>query len=303
MAVSEAKLIDAGIQVGLVSAKTVNSLKLQAKRERLKLLEMVTRTCRFPETALYRALADIRQVPFLIPRDLVPDREAMKLLPDRIWSQRLMIPLQGVNGSRILALSDPDDRLGLERVERATGRTYRPGLAEPEIIRAVLARTEADAGKRHAAAPETGDRGGETDSVTLLDDIMKEVYLRRASDVHFEPGETGMRIRLRVDGQMQEYFKPMTRGDEEGLLNRVKVLAGLDIAEQRMAQDGAMTYEVMGWDIPETDIRVATIPTKWGERCTMRILGQDTEDFTLERWACPKICSRSSRTGFVPPTA
>ena len=301
MAVSESTLIDAGIQVGLVSAQTVKGLKLQAKRERLKLLEMVTRTCRFPETALYRALADLRQIPFLGSSELIPDREAMKLLPDRIWSQRLMMPIKGVNGSGILALSDPDDRLSLDRVIRTTGRNYLPALAEPEIIKAVLARMDAGGGPGRAAAPQAAESVSDTDSVTLLDDIMKEVYLRRASDVHFEPGETGMRIRLRVDGQMQEYFKPMTRGDEEGLLNRVKVLSGLDIAEQRMAQDGAVSYEIMGWDIPETDIRVATIPTKWGERCTMRILGQDTEDLTLEQLGMPKQMLEAFRRGISAP--
>jgi type II secretory ATPase GspE/PulE/Tfp pilus assembly ATPase PilB-like protein len=116
---------------------------------------------------------------------------------------------------------------------------------------------------------------------------MKEVYLRRASDVHFEPMEDGMRIRLRVDGQMQEYSRVLTRADEEALMNRIKVLAGLDIAEQRMAQDGAMKYSITNWNIPETDIRVATIPTRWGERGTMRILGQETGRLSLEQLGMP----------------
>nr|WP_319393863.1 type II/IV secretion system protein [uncultured Desulfobacter sp.] len=302
MAVSETALIDAGIRVGLVPADTINTLKLQAKREKLKLIEMVTRTCRFPQSALYRALADTRQMPFLQAADLVPDHEVMKLLPGRTWSQRLILPVKGGNSSRTLALSDPDDRLSLDRVSRAAGVAYVPALAEPDVIRAAIDRAQAAATGRHGEAKSGDGIGGQgTDPVSLLDDIMKEVYLRRASDVHFEPGETGMRIRLRVDGQMQELFKPMTRTDEEGLLNRVKVLSGLDIAEQRKAQDGAMSYEVMDWDIPETDIRVATVPTRWGERCTMRILGQDTDNFTLEDLGMPPRMLEDFRNGIRQP--
>ena len=284
MAVSEATLIDAGVQVGLLHPDDLHGLRLQAKRERLRLVEVATRAGRFPAAALYQALADVRGLPFMQPRELKPDLDALARLPRNVRSQRLLLPLQSGNGKSTLALADPDDRLSLDLVERNTGREYQPALADPDSLRAALRRGLKSLPGDHQA-PEAGEQ--EQDPVQVLDDVMKEVYLRRASDVHFEPMEDCMRIRLRVDGRMQEYSGVLSKAGEEALMNRVKVLAGLDIAEHRMAQDGAMKYAVQGWDLPEVDIRMATIPTRWGERGTMRILGQDTDQLTLEQLGMP----------------
>jgi type IV pilus assembly protein PilB len=282
MAVSEATLINAGVLVGLLTAEAVAKLRLQAKRERLGLVEVATRAGRFPEAALYQALADIRGIPFLQQAELKADHEVLAMLPRQTRQQRLMLPVRVEEGSRLLVLADPDDRLSLERVERATGMVFKPALAAPEALKKAILKsrqagqTSAQAVVQPIEAPETND------PVRLLDDIMKEAYLRRASDIHFEPQQGGMRIRLRVDGHMQEYPRSLSEADEEGLLNRIKVLAGLDIAEQRMAQDGAMKYVFVDWNMPETDIRVATIPTRWGERGTLRILGEETGQLSLQ---------------------
>ncbi len=294
MAVNENLLIDAAIRIGLVRDEDVKSLRLQAKRERLPLLEVVTRAGRFPEEALYQALADLRGIPFMRPAQLVADTEALMMLPHAVRQHRLMLPIRRDDDERLLVLADPDDHISLERVERATGRRYRPALANPEALRGAIERSSAGPGTRPAATEKS-------DPVQLLDDIMKEVYLRRASDVHFEPRETGMRIRLRVDGQMQEYSRLLHPADEEALMNRIKVLSGLDIAEQRMAQDGAMKYSVMNWNMPETDIRVATIPTRWGERATLRILGQETGGLSLEQLGMPEEMLAEFRRGITRP--
>jgi type IV pilus assembly protein PilB len=282
MAVTETTLIEAGIRVGLVDAETLKGLRLEAKRERLPLLEVITRAGRFPEAALYQALADIHHLPFLQPTDLKADRETLALLPRSMRQQKPMLPVRR-GGERLLVLADPEDRMTLERAERAVGQPLLPALADPRALRAAMLRSGEE-----GPQPVQAAAGEENDPVQLLDDVMKEVYLRRASDVHFEPIEGAMRIRLRVDGRMQEYGRLLSLSEEEALMNRIKVLAGLDIAEQRMAQDGALKYTISNWDIGETDIRVATIPTRWGERGTMRILGQETGNLTLEALGMPE---------------
>lgn len=297
MAVSENTLIEAGVQVGLIVEDSLKNLRLQAKRERLKLLEVVTRAGRFPETALFQALADIRSIPFFQNHELSIDQSLLEQVPRNLRKQRLMLPVKKNGSELFLVLADPDDRLSVDRVERATGLQFKTGLADPEALKTIIMR-ESD------GAPILPVVQGETeakDPVQLLDDIMKEVYLRRATDVHFEPIEDGMRVRMRVDGEMQEYNRLFSKTDEEGILNRVKVLSNLDIAEQRMAQDGAMKYTILNWDIPETDIRVATIPTRWGERGTMRILGQDTGDLTLEQLGMPNEMLADFRSGIARP--
>jgi type IV pilus assembly protein PilB len=303
MAASETTLLEAGLKVGLLTPDALGELRLRAKRERLRLVEMVTRTGRFPVAALYRALADVRGLPFLQPSELRADPAATALVPARVLLQRLMLPVLGADAGEdsvgLLALADPDDMLSLERVERATGRKYKMALADPDTLRAAILRT------CETAYPEVGAGGGMDESVhdpvRLLDDIMKEAYLRRASDIHFEPREKGMRIRMRIDGKMQEYRRLTAAIDEDALNNRVKVLAGLDIAEQRAPQDGALKYKIMEWDVPETDVRVATVPTRWGERVTMRLLGADTGVLTLEQLGMPPALLGEFREAICRP--
>nr|WP_321465081.1 GspE/PulE family protein [uncultured Desulfobulbus sp.] len=296
MAVTEATLIEAGIRVGLVDAVALKGLRLQAKRERLPLLEVVTRAGRFPEVALYQALADSHQMEFFHPSDLKGDAEALAMLPRTMRQQKPVLPVRR-KGERYLVLADPEDLLSVERAERAVGCRFIPALAEPRALRtAVLLSGD---GGTVAAIAQGGD--GDNDPVELFDQVMKEVYLRRASDIHFEPIEGGMRVRLRVDGQMQDYGRLLSMAEQEALMNRIKVLASLDIAEQRMAQDGALKYTISDWDIPETDIRVATIPTRWGERGTMRILGQETGNLSLEDLGMPPEILGEFRRGIARP--
>ncbi|QPJ62481.1 MAG: type II/IV secretion system protein [Candidatus Nitronauta litoralis] len=284
MAVNENTLINAGLQSGLVDSSTISRLKLQARRERIGLLEAVAREGRFPITALYQALADLRGIPFLNSRELRPDSEIIAKLPPNLMQRRLLFPIQVTNGERLLAMADPDDQIGIDSIQRASGQHFQAALADPEALEAAIFREM----KGNNPLIETPDLTTDGDSVTLFDSIMKEAYLRRASDVHLEPNKQDYRVRLRVDGHLQEYPRPLSHADGEALMTRLKVLAVLDIAEQRMAQDGGMTYRVSDWDMGEMDIRVATVPTRWGERATLRLLGQETGRLTLEGLGMPE---------------
>ncbi len=123
------------------------------------------------------------------------------------------------------------------------------------------------------------------DLVSLLDQIFKEAYLRRSSDIHIMQDEFGLRIRLRVDGDLQEFLTETSHDANiaNGLISRIKVLSDLDIAEQREPQDGGMSYYLPPPIDSEFNVRVATAPTRLGERITMRILGQDAQDLTLAK--------------------
>lgn len=283
MAVNETTLINAGVQAGLVNADDIPSLKLQARRERIRLIEAIMRAGRFPEAALYQALADLRQMPFLLPKDLQPDEEVMHKLPVNILQRRAMVPLT-FDGELYLTVADPDDQMSVETAQRASGLRFRMALASPEALRSVVRRWMRD---QHPVG-EVETSVGEADAVGLLDEVMKDAYLRRASDIHFEPEKHDLRVRLRVDGHLQEFHRPLSHAEGEALITRIKVLAQLDIAEQRLAQDGGVTYQIEHWDVPPVDIRVATIPTRWGERVTMRLLGQGTSGFDLAALGMPE---------------
>ncbi len=297
MAVTESALINAGVQAGLIDAAGIPQLKLQARRERIGLLEAIMRAGRFPEAALYQALADLRGIRFLLPRDLVPDPVAMDKLPKNILQRRAMVPVRHIDEQLLLALADPDDTLGLETAQRATGLRFELALAAPEALRASVRRWL----KTQQQDNDTEAVVAETDATGLFDDVMKDAFLRRATDVHLEPDKQGMRVRLRVDGHLQEYHKPLSHTEGEAVITRVKVLSGLDIAEQRTAQDGGMTYQIRQWDVAATDIRVASVPTRWGERITLRLLGQDTTGLGLGRLGMPDFILEPFRAAVNRP--
>lgn len=105
--------------------------------------------------------------------------------------------------------------------------------------------------------------------------------MNRSSDIHLVTEETGLRVRLRVDGRLTDFPIVANADTAAGLVSRVKVLSSLDIAEQRMPQDGGFSYHIAPPIDREFNIRVATAPTRLGERITMRLLGQEASGISL----------------------
>ena len=105
--------------------------------------------------------------------------------------------------------------------------------------------------------------------VKLVNAIMTQAVGDRASDVHIEPAEKNVRIRFRVDGVLHEPMPPAPKNIQGGLISRLKVMADLNIAEKRMPQDGRISMKVGGKPL---DLRLATLPTVFGEKVVIRIL-------------------------------
>ncbi|MEM7173108.1 MAG: ATPase, T2SS/T4P/T4SS family [Pseudomonadota bacterium] len=276
MAITESNLISAGLQAGLLSNDQLAEMRLQARRERVRLLEVVTTSGRFPVVALYQAYASLRNLAFLETKDLIPDEELVKRIPSGLMQRRNFLPVRTRGGESFLAMADPDDHVALDTARRFFRDQSKPALADPQSLTLTIAELFG------ANAEESRDTVAAVDSVALLDEILHAAYLYRASDIHFEPLTNGLRVRLRVDGQMQEYRRRFNEVERDGMTTRIKVLAGMDITEQRVNQDGGFSYDLSGRDGGNTDMRVATVPTRWGERITLRILGQESQHLNLE---------------------
>lgn len=116
--------------------------------------------------------------------------------------------------------------------------------------------------------------------VAVGDEIFHAALIRQATDIHIEPSSIDLRVRLRVDGLLDDY-RQFPIAVHQPLLSRLKVMSGMDIAERRAPQDGRFTLS--SDHNSEIDIRTATIPTKHGERMTLRLLATQTQDLTLGR--------------------
>lgn len=274
MAVQEAVLIQAGTQAGLVDPIMLPELKSSARRSGVDLVQLLCRTGRYPVSALYQALANSRSLPFYGREDIEVDPNFLNPFNSEVLLRRMFVPVS-VKGELVVLVSDPDDRMGLDTAQRVLGKRVTQAIAEPLLIESVL--------RFHFNQYEPG-----MNAVNLIDDILKEAYIRSATDLHFEPQETGMLLRMRVDGKMQNYERPVSKELSETLMSRIKVLAGLDIAEQHMAQDGGFSYRIEDWfEVDEIEMRVATIPSRWGEKATLRILGQSTAGQSLAQLGMP----------------
>lgn len=278
MQIKASVLISAAVENGMIDAETVAHLQVKARRERIDLLDAVTHHGRFPVSALYRALADVRGLPFIAPRALQSDQKLLAKIPDALLYRRAFLPIAEQGDKVLVATDNPDDQISLDMLRRILGRPIVLALADPEAIKAAIRET----GRLLKRPAGDFDALGESDSVAELDRIFKQAYLNRATDIHFEPHQNGLRVRLRVDGRLQDYPAEFSEQEGQSLISRVKVLAGLDISEQREPQDGGISYHLPKPSARELDIRVATVPTRFGERATLRIMGQGTEDLSLE---------------------
>lgn len=265
MPVHESSLISAALQAGLVDATTVSRLRPLARAQRIGMVEAIGREQRIPPAAFWQALAQQRGITWFDLARMEPDEAGFKRLPSVLLQKHNMVPMRDSDGQAWLVLGDPDDRMGAQAANRLLGTEQKVAMADPEAVASLILR---ETGR----LPTSSGRNDE-DATQLFDRLMKEALLRRGTDIHVEAGDGAHAVRLRVDGVLQPWGVPLPRALGESLVTRIKVLAGLDISESRSPQDGGMKFAIAQWDGDAVDIRVASMPTRHGERLTLRLLG------------------------------
>lgn len=278
MALTDDQLLEAGKQSGLIETAVLDKLRAEARRKRSSLLAMILAHYRFPTSALYRAVAEKNAIRFIDLNSHPIHTDLLKKLPASLLKRKLLLPVVDENGA-VLVVPDPNDRATIDIVQRLMGKPLPLAMADLALLELKVARLFSD--KEMAVKDTTSTVEDEVDLVALLDTILREAYLNQASDVHFLTEEEGLRVRLRIDGKLRDYPISADLSVVAGLISRIKVLAGLDIAEQRQAQDGGCSYHLAAPIDKEFNIRVATAPTRLGERITMRLLGQESGGLSL----------------------
>jgi general secretion pathway protein E len=199
----------------------------------------------------------------------------------RFLVESAVFPFEGADGSK-LAMADPTDTAALRAAEIVLGGTVDVVVASFEDIATVLGERlgddeseggAADAGLAHSDddIESLRDLASGAPVVRALNDLFERAVELRASDIHVEPGRSGLVVRMRVDGLLRNVPAPLG-ALPQALISRIKILAGLNIAERRLPQDGAARVRV---GRAEMDIRVATMPTQHGESAVLRLLPRD----------------------------
>lgn len=242
------------------------------------------------EFQLASAIAEAYGVEAVELSNFPVDPTAMNKLPLTLARRHRMLPI-AVNETTItVAVGDPGDVLALDDIRAATGLVVRPLVVTKEDLDRLMDRyvrdsTDLDQAAAQIVAEET-TAGTSSDGLNSVNEdapvvryvnaLLERAITSRASDIHLEPGEHDLKIRLRIDGVLHE-VDAVPRGIQAAMISRLKILSGLDITERRVPQNGRITKDLGGRSI---DLRTATLPTVWGEKVVLRVL--DTGGIDLE---------------------
>ena len=221
----------------------------------------------------------------LIPGEI--EDAVFSLVPPQFVQKHQLVPFKLVGSTLTVAMSDPTDLVAINEVKFVTGYGVRVVLATPSNIKKTLdhrfggvsyddvlkkfgdGEMEVVQDDDDVNLQELQQATMDAPVVTLVNAILADAAKRRCSDIHIEPYEKIFRVRFRIDGVLQEIMSPPLRL-KNALVSRLKVMAGLDIAERRLTQDGRIKLK-MGVG-GELDIRVSVLPTLFGEKVVMRLL-------------------------------
>src|SRR6202045_418520 len=198
----------------------------------------------------------------------------------RFLRESMVFPFRSKGGAVRLAVADPMDTAAIRAAEIVFGETIELAIASFEDITTILERldggdtAEAEASERPHSDDDIDslrDLASGAPVVRAFNDLIERAFELRASDIHIEPFRSGLTVRMRVDGMLRAMPAPAGIMPQ-ALVSRIKILAGLNIAERRLPQDGAARLRV---GRSEIDVRVATMPTQHGESAGIRLLPRD----------------------------
>jgi len=225
-------------------------------------------------------LADFYKCKRVQRGDLTGERFAGAQLSVRFLKEERLFPFADEAGAILLAVAAPIDAETMQAVEIALGRETALAVATVEDIEAALgsAQSQAPAETVMEAADEINAASDDLDDlrdlargapvVRALDDLLRLAVEQRATDLHIEPFAGQLKVRMRIDGLLKSVAAPPLNM-AKGLLSRLKIMASLNITERRLPQDGRARIVVGGAEI---DLRVATMPTMYGEGAVIRLL-------------------------------
>ncbi|WAX58659.1 Flp pilus assembly complex ATPase component TadA [Jatrophihabitans cynanchi] len=196
----------------------------------------------------------------------------------------------GISGDElVVAITDPDDVVAMDDVRAATAMDIRPVVvARSELRRIIdrLKREESDLADVAASLRPEDDSafanisaGDDAPIVRYVNSLLEQAIQNRASDLHLEPSEKDLRVRYRIDGVLHEVDR-VPAGVQSALISRLKIMAAVDITERRVPQNGRITVRL---DKHTVDLRLATLPTVWGEKIVLRVLDTGGIDLELKK--------------------
>ena len=238
------------------------------------------------EASLVAELASRLGIEFVDLGDYQVDPTAASRIPEALARRYCALPIAWDGPVLVVAVADPANVLAVDDVRSAARAPVKVVVSTQDAIEAAInrfmrAESDVDDITSFGSSDEVDEQGDLSSLTEAIDDapivklanlLIRQAIQDRASDIHVEPTERDVRIRFRVDGVLHEVMRP-PKGVQAGLTSRLKIMAELNIAEKRIPQDGRLSATVGG---KQVDLRVATLPTVYGEKIVMRVLDKST---------------------------
>jgi type IV pilus assembly protein PilB len=297
------RLGDLLLSVGLITEEQLNQALQRQKTTKQRLGQELIDEKIITEQQLIDALRRQLGIEFIDLSSTFIKPQMAELLPKNIARKNNVVPVRLNGDSLYLAMSDPLNFMALEEVKTATRKRVVPMIATTKAIEHSIsslygsegaARAIADMKREIAAGVQTPEQenaenfvasniGGEEENgtaptVRLVNSILERAILEHASDIHIEPYETEVRVRMRIDGVMHSLMT-VPKALQASVISRLKVMGAMDITERRVPQDGRAGVRVKSRDV---DLRMSTLPTIFGEKFVIRLLDKDSQLLTKE---------------------
>lgn len=278
------------VKAGKLSPENIGrALRLQAEQnQREKIGSILVKLGLVSERDVAEGLRDQLGLR-LVDRHLLPATSAAKSeISFNFLKKHKALVLEEDKSTVTLVMADPLDEYVIDAVKLCMGKAVRACVGVPAEIEAVLRQIERGPAENQVPCriesvqflddvEHLKELAGEAPIIKLVNQTIIRAAESNASDIHIEPFEGHLKIRLRIDGVLREIEAPPIES-AAAVISRVKIMANLNIAERRLAQDGRFRHTVRGIDF---DFRVSTIPTMYGESVVMRLLQRDqsAQDF------------------------
>ena len=297
----------------VISQEQLNIALADQKKSGRKLGKVLIENGFIGEDEMLNFLGQQLNIPFIDLKRFHYKPEVVRMIPEAHARRFRAIVLEDSDRGLLVGMADPTDIFAFDELSRVLHRPLRQAVVQEaallQTIDMVYRRTEEITGlaaELHQELTQTDVDLGElvqednlTDApvVKLLQSIFEDAMQVNASDIHIEPSETDLRIRFRIDG----ILRVQTTADRRiapALVSRLKLMAGLDISEKRLPQDGRTNVRVHD---NQVDVRVSTMPVQHGESVVMRLLNQDTGIISLDNIGMqPKMLEKFRRVFHSP---
>jgi MSHA biogenesis protein MshE len=306
-AVARVRIGDLLLGKRLITQEQLNAALAEQKLSGKKVGKALVELGFITETGLLQSLSAHFSYPFVDLARFRLNNDLVRKLPEMQARRYRAIVLSEQKDGYLVGMGDPLDLIALDELEKNLRRPILPAFVrEQDLLDAMdraYRRQDQIASIAHELEGELSQNDfdianlviadtTEAPVVRLLQNIFDDALQVRASDIHIEPDESLLRVRLRIDGELQEQVMKEKR-IASALVSRLKIMSGLDISEKRLPQDGRFNVRVQGKSI---DVRLSTLPTPYGESVVMRLLDQSSGMLTLESLGMPEAVRQRVET-------